>query len=446
MVKESIFKSYDIRGIYSQELNKETAFNLGQSFVELTGVKQVVIGRDARLSSPALFSALSQGITNRGVDVYNIGQVPTEALYFTVGNYQYDSGIMITASHNSKEYNGFKMIKRGREKIEVVRGKDIASIMEKEDLPEVEKKGEVKELNIWQDFISHILSFADVNKITPLKIVIDASNGMAGKVLPQLLDKLPIKSLNLNFELDGNFPAHSPNPLDKEAQALIKETIRKEKADFGFIFDGDADRVFLLDETGDFKRGDITLLLLAKYFLRKNPGAGIVYNVMSSKAVPEFINKWKGKSIRTPVGFVNIRERMIKNNGILGGEVSGHYCFRDNFYFDSGFIAFLLLLQIISESGRKVSELTSELSIYPGFSELNFEVKNKEKVLGKIKEEYSNGEQDFLDGITIEYKDWWFNLRPSNTESLLRLTIEAKTKELLEEKKKELATLIRGEK
>ncbi len=440
-MEKSIFRSYDIRGVYPEELDKETAFKLGQSFVEKTGAKDIVVGRDARLSSPDLFSSLSKGINSRGADVYNIGQVPTEALYFAVAFYKYDAGIMITASHNPKEYNGFKMIKREEDKIELIRGKDMTGLSE---LSSLDKIGEVKELNIWNDFISHIFSFVDINKINPLKVVIDTSNGMAGKILPQILESLPLETVNLNFNLDGNFPSHPPNPLEEESKKEISEAVKREKADLGFIFDGDGDRVFLVDEKGDFKRGDITLLLLARHFLKESPGKGIAYNLMSSKAVPEFIEKWGGKSIRTPVGFVNVREKMMEKGGILGGEVSGHYSFRDNFYCDSGLISFLVLLQVISESGEKVSDLTSSFSIYPRRPEINFKVKDKEKVLEELKEHYSDGKQDFLDGITVEYKDWWFIARPSNTEPLLRLTIEADDERLLKEKEKELEGFIQS--
>ncbi len=443
-VNLAILKSYDIRGIYPTELNEETAYKIGQVFVEYTRAKNVVVGQDMRLSSPTLFEALAKGITAQGTDVYNIGQVPTEGVYFAVGYYRYDSGIMITASHNPKSYNGFKLIKKEAERIEIIRGKDMLQIIEKGDFSKAEKKGEIKKIDIWQDYLNHIFSFIDINKIKPYKVVIDAGNGMAGKVIPQISPKLPIKIVSLNFKLDGNFPVHSPNPLLKGSTDRISKIIKEEKADFGFIFDGDADRIFLINEKGDFVQADITLLLLAKYFLKKSPGAAIAYNLICSKAVPEFIKKWGGRPIRTPVGFINVKKGILQNNGIMGGELSGHYCFKDNFYLDSGFIAFLVLLEIISDSGKKVSEVTQRLSLYAKDSEINFEVEDKEAMLNKIGEQFSDGKQNNLDGITVEYNDWWFNLRPSQTEPLLRLTIEANTKELLEEKKKKLVSLIKS--
>jgi phosphomannomutase len=442
-INKSIFKSYDIRGVYPSELNEEAAANIGRGFINYTGVKRVVLGQDARISSPALFKGLTKGLNAGGVQVYDIGQVPSECLYFAVGNYDFDAGIMITASHNPKEYNGLKMMKMDSGAIQMVRGKDLLAATETTLLSSVaEKQNEIIKKDIWKDFTSHILSFVDLSQILPLKVVVDASNGVAGSVISKMQEVLPVEIIPLNFGPNGNFPNHSPNPLEEGSADQIGKTIKKEKADFGFIFDGDADRVFLADETGQLVRADATLLLLAKYFLEKNQGMAIAYNAICSKAVPEFIKKWGGKPIRTQVGFVNVREGLLKNNGIMGGELSGHYCFKDNFYMDSGMISFLALLQIISKDGRKASEIVKELSPYAKSPELNFKVENKEEVLEKVKEKYSDGKQDFLDGITVEYNDWWFNVRPSNTEPLLRLTIEADTKEILAKKQKELTKLI----
>lgn len=435
-----IFRAYDIRGIYPEELNEETAYKIGQAFVEYTGAKEVVVGRDMRLSSPSLFKATTQGITDFGADVYNLGLVPTECLYFTVGYYGYDGGMMITASHNPKEYNGFKMVKKG---VNWIRGVEIGKKIGEIKLLKKEKKGKVKNINIWPDYLNHLFSFVDLKKIKPFKIVVDAGNGMAGKVIPLLEPKLPIKIIPLNFELDGNFPNHPPNPLFEGASEQISKTILEKKADFGFIFDGDADRIFLIDELGNFIGGDITLLLLAQYFLVKNPGKGIAYNLICSKSVPELIKTWGGRPIRTAVGFVNVREGMLQNDGVMGGETAGHYCFKDNFYADSGFLSFLILLQLISERGEKVSQMITKLSPYTKAKEINFEIENKDEVLNEIKKQYSDGKQDYLDGLTVEYDDWWFNLRPSQTEPLLRLTIEAKTKELLEKEKKKLIETIK---
>jgi len=438
-VNNSIFKSRDIRGIYPDELNEETAFKIGQAFVVKTGASKVVVGRDMRLSSHVLFGSLTKGIASQGADVFDIGQVPTECLYFTTVNYGYDAGIMITASHNPKEYNGFKMFKRKNNGLDFIRGGDLADFIKDYISQEA---GEIKEIDIWQEYINHIFSFIEIEKISPFKVVIDAGNGMAGKVIPKISSKLPIEIINLNFNLDGNFPAHPSNPLERGATDQISKEVVNKGADFGFIFDGDADRIYLIDEQGKFIQGDITLLLLAKYLLKKNPQKGIIYNAICSKAVPEFIKKWGGVPVRTAVGVVELKKAMEEQNGIMGGELSGHYLFGDNYYVDSGFISFLILLQIISESNKKISELTKELSPYFKSAEINFEVEDKQRIIKKLKEKYKDAKLDFLDGITAEYKDWWFNVRPSQTEPLLRLTIETDSNELLEEKKKELTLFI----
>jgi phosphomannomutase len=443
LMNTAIFKSYDVRGIYPEELNEETAFKIGQAFANIAKAKKVVVARDARLSADKLFDALSKGIISQGADVFDIGQTPTECLYFAVGFYkEFDAGIMITASHNPKEYNGFKMLKKNGKNIEIIRGKDLLEIINKNNFKELEKKGKLEAKDIWQDYLKYIFSFADLTKIKPFNIAIDCSNGVAGNVFVRIGDKLKNKLFLLNYEPNGNFPNHSPNPLAEGSADQIKEEIKKEKLAFGFIFDGDADRIFLVDENGELVRSDVTLLLLAKYFLQKNPGMAIAYNAICSKAVPEFVKKWGGIPTRTQVGFVNVREGLLKNNGIMGGELSGHFCFKDYFYLDSGMIAFLTLLQAISAENKLVSEIVKELSPYAKGAEINFKIENKEQILEKIKQKYTDGKQDFLDGITVEYQDWWFNARVSNTEPLLRLTIEANTQELLEQKKKELTDVI----
>ncbi len=437
----SIFKSYDIRGVYPKELDEETAFKIGQAFVAHTGARNVVIGRDMRLSSPELFESLVKGIISQGSNVYNLGLIPTEGIYFTVGKYGYNAGMMITASHNPKEYNGIKMVQNQDGLPKMIRGKDLIELIEKDEFQE-EEMGEARELNIWPEYIDYIFSLIDVTKIKPLKVIIDAGNGMAGKVVDLIKDRLPIEIIPLNFNLDGNFPAHPSNPLEEGVVNQISREVKKQKADMGFIFDGDADRIFLIDEKGNFISGDITLLLLAKYFLKKYPGKGIAYNLICSKAVPKFIKEWGGVPVKTPVGFVNVSEGLLKNDGIVGGELSGHFSFKDNYYSDSGFIALLTLLELISESNKEVSEIIKELSIYAKSPELNFRVENKEEVISTFKSKYSDGYQEEIDGLTVEYQDWWFNLRPSNTEPLLRLTVEADNQKLLNQKIKELKTLL----
>ncbi len=444
MINKSIFKSYDIRGIYPTELNEETAFDIGRGFIKHTGAKKVVVGHDARISSPALFERITDGITSMGADVCSVGQVSTECIYFAVASYDFDAGIMITASHNPKEYNGFKTMVRKGNDIVWIRGKDLLSTVK--SLSESEEgqnkvRGEIYDKDIYEDYIKKVLSFSS-DSIKPFKISVDASNGVVGKVFDKIKDKLPVEIIDLNFKPDGNFPNHSPNPLDDGASEQIAKKIEAEKADFGFMFDGDADRIFLVDENGQMVSADIVLLLLAKHFIKKNPDMGIAYNLICSRSVPEFIAKWGGVPIRTQVGFVNVREGLIKNNGVMGGELSAHYCFKDYFYADSGMVAFITLLQIISKENKSVSEIVKGLTTYAKPLQLVFKINDQNAVLEKVKQKYSDGKQDFLDGVTVEYKNWWFNLRPSNTEPVIKLTIEAETQEMLELKSKELSNLI----
>jgi len=322
----------------------------------------------------------------------------------------------------------------------MLRGTDLAGSTG--ERPAAEIKGRMKKIDILPDYLNYIFSFFDVKKIKHFKVVVDAGNGMAGKVIPLIEKKLKLKITALNFKLDGNFPSHPSNVFEPGATDQICREVKEKKADLGFIFDGDADRIYLIDELGNFVRADLSLLLMAEQLLKNNPGGIIAYNLICSKAVPEFISKWGGKPIRTKVGFVNVQEALIKNNGLAGGELSGHFCFRDNFYGDSAVMALLTLLSAVSVKNKTLSEIISGFSLYAKTAETNFEVQNKNATLEKIKEKYSDGRQDYLDGVTVEYKDWWFNVRASQTEPLLRLTIEANSEKLLEEKKKELSALI----
>lgn len=445
-VNDSIFKSYDIRGVYPSELNEEVSRIIGRAVVLSTGAKKIVVGRDGRLSSEPLFKALAQGINEAGADVVDIGQSPTECLYFCVGFYKYEAGVMITASHNPKEYGGFKVVKRSGDDIAVIRGKDLFlkfnEIREnKQDAPGL-ARGNVEVKDFWADYFNYVYSVVDVSEIRPMKIAVDASSGMAAKTMSKLSSDLPFSTNLLNAKIDGNFSAHSPNPLAAGSKDEICRFVKENNLDAGFIFDGDADRIFLIDELGNFVPADMTLLLLAKLLIKKNPGTSIAYNVVCSNAVPEFISKWGGEPIRTKVGFVNVREGIMKRGGIMGGELSGHYCFKDYFYLDSGFIAFLLILTLFSNENKKASELVKDLSVYFKESEMNYAIQNKDEVINKIKNAYKSGNQDELDGLTVKYNDWWFNVRSSQTEPVLRLTIEANSKSVLEEKKKELSQLI----
>ncbi len=443
-INPSVFKSYDIRGIYPDDLNEETASLIGQAFVQYTKAKKVVIGRDMRLSSPVLTKKIIEGVISQGASVDDIGLVSIDAVYYATGKHGYDGGIMITASHNPKEYGGCKMVIKTDNGIDWIRGKQLYDFLKNKKFEKAATPGTVSECDIIPEFIAHILSFADLDKIKPFRVVIDAGNGMAGKMIPFIFDKLPCEYIPLNFKLDGNFPAHPSNPLLPESRVQIREAVLKEKADFGVIFDGDTDRLFFIDEKGSFIRADTTLLILAKYFLEHNPNAGIAYNVICSKAVPERVTAWGGRPIRTAVGFVNLAKGMKKQDGIMSGELSAHYAFRDNYYADSGFIALVILLMLISEHNQQLSETAQGLVPYAKGDEVNLEVNNIPEVIKKVKEQYKDGEQDELDGVTIQYDTWWLNVRPSNTEPLLRITIEADTKKILKEKQTEVVDFIKS--
>ncbi len=437
-----IFKSYDIRGIYPTDLNEDVAYVIGQAFAQHTGVTNVVVGRDMRIGSPEIAAKLIEGLTSQGVNVDDIGQVPIDAVYFAAGKFDYDGGMMVTASHNPKEYNGMKMVVKKNGTLDWIRGADLYTFLKDKAFSPAPTIGKVRERDIMKEFIDHVFTFVDLSKIKPFKIVVDAGNGMAGKVMPLLFKKLPGTMIPLNFKLDGSFPAHPSNPLLPESQVQISQAVVKEQADFGVILDGDTDRLFFITETGEFVRADTTLLILAKHFLKHNPGMGIAYNVICSRAVPQRIIEWGGVPLRTAVGFVNLAKAMQQHNGVMSGELSAHYAFRDNFYADSGFIAFLILLSLISEEHKPLSQIVEGLIPFAKADEVNLEVKNIPEVIERVKEKYADGKQDELDGVTVEYADWWFNVRPSNTEPLLRITVEADTPELLKAKQKELIEFI----
>lgn len=440
-INKKVFKSYDVRGIYPTDFDLDTAFAIGQGYAQLSSAKKVVVGRDMRIGSPEIFEQVTSGLRSQGVEVTNIGLVPIDAVYFTVGAFDYEGGMMITASHNPKEYNGIKMVVKHDAGLEWIRGKELYDFIGDKKFTN-HKPGALLERDIMDEYIKHILSFVNTKKIKSFTIVADAGNGMAGKVLPELFKHLPGKLIPLNFELDGTFPAHPSNPLMPESQVEIKKAVVAEKADFGVIFDGDTDRLFFITEQGDFIRADATLLILAKHFLEHNPGAGIAYNVICSRAVPQRITEWGGRPLRSKVGFVNLAQTMRTQGGVMSGELSAHYAFKDNFYADSGFVALVILLQLISEHNKKLSEIIDGLIPYAKGDEINFEVQNIPDIIMKIKKKYADGEQDELDGLTVQFDSWWFNARPSNTEPLLRVTVEADTPELLSEKQAELTTFV----
>jgi len=444
-IDQTIFKAYDIRGTYPDQLNEEIAYKVGRALVEFLSPKNLAVGRDMRLSSPKLWESLTRGIVEGGCDVIDIGLVSTDCLYFAVGKFGYDAGVMITASHNPPEYNGFKMCRKEAVPLSGEAGIDqIKALMLKDDFPPPKKLGRIEKRDVDSAYVQHLLSFVDKDKIKPFKIVIDAGNGMAGKIIPELFSHLRCNVIPMFFELDGSFPHHLASPIEPENIAPLRERVLAEKADLGAAFDGDADRMFLVDENALPLGGDMVTALVAKNLLKKERGATILYNLICSKAVPQIIESSGGKAIRTRVGHALIKPLMKKHNAIFGGEHSGHFYFKNNWFADSGLIALLVCLELISEEDKPLSALVKSIDPYFRSGEINSQVNDIPKKLKEIEEHYSSAKIDHLDGVTVDFGDWWFNVRPSNTEPLLRLNIEANTKEKLEEKKEELLKLIRG--
>ncbi|MCF6159149.1 MAG: phosphomannomutase/phosphoglucomutase [wastewater metagenome] len=443
-----IFKSYDIRGKYPTELDDLTARKIGTALAQFfkqenPQARNIVVGRDMRSSSKSLANALIEGICTSGLNVINIGVVSTEMVYFAVGNYQHDGGIMVTASHNPAEYNGFKLCREQVIPVSFETGIDrIAKFTRQYHPPRGEQPGKVILNDIFKDYKKHILKFA--RNLRHLRIVVDAGNGMAGKVIPFVCEGLPIEIIPLYFELDGNFPNHEANPLKIENLRDLQERVRATRANVGIAFDGDADRCTFVDEIGRVIGCDSITALLAKYLLEKEKEATIVYDLRSSWAVPEEIKSAGGIPHRERVGHAYIKAALREKNAIFGGELSGHYYFKDNYYSDSGMIAFLMVLEILSTKRAPFSNIIAPFKRYYSTGEIDFEVNDKDAKIDEIAKEFSDGKQDYLDGITVEYKNWWFNVRKSNTEPLLRLNLEGKTKEAMEKGKKLVTNIIEG--
>ncbi len=444
-IDESIFKAYDIRGTYPDQLDEEVAYKIGRALVEYLKPTKIAVGRDMRLSSPDLCEALISGIVESEAEVVDIGLVSTDCLYFAVGKYGYDAGVMITASHNPPQYNGFKLCKKEAVPLSGESGIDqIKNLVVENKFSVPLKIGRIERIDLDDAFVNHLLSFVDQRKIKPFKIVMDAGNGMAGKIIPKLFSNLSCRVVPMFFELDGSFPNHLASPIEPQNIAPLRERVLKENADLGAAFDGDADRVFLVDEKANPLGGDMVTALVAKNLLKKEKGATILYNLICSKAVPEVIEREGGKPIRTRVGHALIKPLMKEYNAVFGGEHSGHFYFRNNWFADSGLIALLVCLELVSEENQPLSALIKSIDPYFRSGEINSRVENIPRMLEEIEKHYSQGKVDHLDGLTIDFGDWWFNIRPSNTEPLLRLNIEAQSRETLERTKEELLSLIRS--
>jgi phosphomannomutase len=450
MIDESIFKAYDIRGVYPDSLNEVVARDIGRAFVAYLGLSgsRVLVARDMRLSGEALKTAFIEGVTQSGADVLDLGLDSTDALYFAVGHLEEPGGAMITASHNPKEYNGFKLCREDAIALSGEHGiSQIRDLITSGKLPEpAEYPGSVEESDITEDYARHCLSFINTEGLRRLNIVVDAGNGMAGKMLPPIFEKLPFDYAPMYFELDGSFPNHPPNPIEPENMKNLQERVKTEGADFGAAFDGDADRVFVVDEKGETISGDILAALVAKNVLEKEPGATILYSAVCSKALPELIESEGGKAIRTKAGHSIIKPQMREYNAAFGAEHSGHFYFRDNYFADSGIIAMLTVSELVARQDGPISELLAPIDHYVRSGEINLEVEDQEATLRKVEEHYAQRDDpkiDHLDGLTVDYGDWWFNVRPSNTEPLLRLNVEASDRETMERERDELLNLIR---
>lgn len=445
-IDPGLFKAYDIRGIYPEPLTLESARLIGAALVGYLKPKSLAVGRDMRLSSPALFEALARGITEAGVDVIDLGLISTDGLYFAVGKYGYDGGVMITASHNPKHYNGFKICRRNAEPLSGQEGLNqiLAAIQDGSATAVSPVKGAIIRKDIDDAYAAHCLSFIDPKKVRPYSVVIDAGNGMAGKTLGPVLAHLPITVTPLYFELDGNFPNHPASPIEPENLVDLQTRIAETKADFGVAFDGDADRMFLVDAHGKMLGGDVTTALVTSSLLRKHSGETVLYNLICSRAVPELITRLGGTAVRTRVGHALIKPLMKKHQAIFGGEHSGHFYFRDNWFADSGLIAFLVCLELISMENRPLHELVRQIDPYVRSGELNSRVDSIDEKLTQLAAGFPDGAQDRLDGLTVQYPDWWFNVRPSNTEPLLRLNIEANSPEILMARTEQLLNIIRS--
>jgi phosphomannomutase len=449
----TIFKAYDIRGVYPDQLNEEDAWKIGYASAQFlrsllrgyqrgqANAQALCIGRDMRTHSQSLASALIEGMISTGANVIDIGMIDTPQMYFAINHLGTCGGIQVTASHNPAKYNGFKLSGIDAKPVGADTGlKDIEHIALALLHTKGKAYGSVEKRDLTEEYKNHVLKFLRPN-IRKLKIAIDASNGMAGKMVPAIFSDQPIEIIDRNFEHDGKF-RHEPNPLIDKNLAQVRAAVRKYKCDFGVCFDGDADRLIIVDEKAKTIGCDLITALMVPYFLQKQPKSAVVYDLRSSRVVMEEIIKYGGTPRRERVGHSFMKKALRDSHAIFGGELSGHFYYRENFYADSGIITLVHVMNIVSQADAPISELIKPLRRYYNSGELNFEVENKQVKMEELAKRYNTGQVDHLDGVTVGYKDWWFNCRPSNTEPLLRLNIEARTKVLLDEKLKEITDLL----
>lgn len=462
-INEKMFKMYDIRGVYPKDLNKKVAYKIGRAYAELikseinpahggNGVKKldikIAVGYDMRGSSIELLESLIEGITDEGLDVVDIGLVSAPTFYYAVAKYNYDGGVMITASHNPKEYNGFKMT---RAKAVPVSGEKgifkIRDMIAKDKLKDSKvKKGKVsKKQGVLEEQVQEELKYIDIKKIKPLKIVADTANGMGAQYLDELFKYLPCKLIKMYFDLDGSFPNHEADPLKDETLDDLKKKVLKEKADLGIATDGDGDRVFFVTDKGKTLYQPITRGLMAQSFLKDSPGAVVAYDIRPGKITRDMIVEAGGKPLVTKVGHSLIKEKVIETGAIFAGESSGHFFVKVPYgVYETPMIVILKLLEIISEANKPLSEIIKPYEKYFASGEINSVVEDVNAKLKEIEEKYKDGKINKLDGISVEFNDFWFNVRPSNTEPKLRLNLEAVSKDIMQQKRDEILKLIRG--
>ena len=444
-VDPSIFKAYDIRGLYPEQLNEDVAYAIGRAFVTFLRAESVVAGRDMRVSSPNIFAALVQGLMEQGADVLDIGMVSTDHYYYACARLK-KAGVMVTASHNPPRYNGFKMVRRMPYLISGDDGiQDLRRIVETDGFFQSAKKGESVQIDLSREFVQCILGFIDVTEIKPLKVVVDTGNGMVGPILQRVFECLPVELTGMYLEPDGRVPNHGLDPLQPQNRLELQQRVKAKGADAGFAFDGDGDRFFVIDDRGEFVPGDFLTALLGCYLLEKYPGAKIIYDVRASWAVADLIVRAGGDALMERVGHAFMKSRMVKEKAAFGGEVTGHYYFRAFFNADSGLVPSLLLLELLSRQGLKLSELLAPIeSRYFISGEINSKVEDPQAKILALASHYGDGRIEWLDGVSVTYDDWHFNVRPSNTEPLLRLNLEARNKKLMEEKREEVLGFIRA--
>ena len=449
-VNPSIFKAYDVRALYPSEIDESIAGDIGRAFVAYLHAGRIAVGRDMRLSSPSLAAAFIAGARAQGADVVDFGLCGTDMLYFGVAREGFDGGAVITASHNPKQYNGVKLVRKEAFPLSGEAGiTEIRDMLLNGTIPApAARAGSRIAQAILDDYVRHVLSFIDPAVIEPFNVVLDAGSGIGGLVAPPLFDQLPCRTTRLCFDVDGNFPHHEANPLIEENRRDIVERVVAERADIGIAWDGDADRCFFIDGRGGFVPGDFITALLAEAFLLKHPGATIIYDLRASYAVKDTVARYGGRALMNRVGHAFIKRRMREENAIFGGEVTGHYYFRDNFYADNGFIPALLILELMSRKGQTLEDLLVPLrATYFISGEINTKVSSMEAVdlkLDALEAAFAEGNVYRMDGVSVEYPDWHFNVRPSNTEPLLRLNLEATAPALLERKRDEVLALIRN--